>query len=77
MTSLIEVNNLKKYFPVRRGLFGTGGTVHAVEDVSFSIASGEVLGLVGEFGSVRRRSVDFCCDSSSRRRGRSDSKGPN
>ena len=40
-----------KHFPVRKGVFGrVTGQVHAVDDVSFSIASGETLGLVGESG---------------------------
>ena len=41
---LIEVHNLKKYFRVSEG------ELHAVDDVSFSIAKGETLGLVGESG---------------------------
>lgn len=41
---LIEINHLKKYFQVR------GGTLHAVDDVSFYINKGETLGLVGESG---------------------------
>jgi len=50
---LLQVSNLKKYFPLRRGFFGTGSveTVKAVDDVSFYIRSGETLGLVGESGS--------------------------
>jgi oligopeptide/dipeptide ABC transporter ATP-binding protein len=48
---LLEVKNLTKHFPIRRGLFGrTAGHVKAVTDVSFSIAPGETLGLVGESG---------------------------
>ena len=42
--TLLEVKNLKKYFKTGRG------TLHAVDDVSFSINSGETLGLVGESG---------------------------
>lgn len=46
--TLIEIDNLRKYFSVR----GESGKahVHAVEDVSFKIAKGETLGLVGESG---------------------------
>jgi peptide/nickel transport system ATP-binding protein len=48
---LLEVNNLKKYFLVRRGLFGaTAGLVHAVDGVSFHINRSETLSLVGESG---------------------------
>jgi oligopeptide/dipeptide ABC transporter ATP-binding protein len=49
--SLLQVQNLKVHFPVRRGgLRSTTEFVRAVEDVSFEIASGETLGLVGESG---------------------------
>ncbi len=49
---LLEVKNLKKYFPIKRGLFGkTVGHVKAVDDVSFTLNEGETLGLVGESGS--------------------------
>jgi peptide/nickel transport system ATP-binding protein/oligopeptide transport system ATP-binding protein len=47
---LIEVRNLKKYFPVGSGLLGSGETVKAVDDVSFTIRKGETFGLVGESG---------------------------
>ncbi len=47
---LLEVINLKKHFPVRKGLLsGTEGNVFAVDDVSFQIDN-ETLGLVGESG---------------------------
>ena len=53
--ALIGVENLKKYFPIKQGLFsslvGRQDYVHAVDDVSFSIRKGEVFGLVGESGS--------------------------
>jgi len=47
---LIEVRNLVKRFPVASGLFGARKSVHAVSDVSFHIARGETLSLVGESG---------------------------
>mgnify|MGYP000844853506 FL=1 len=46
---LIEVKNLKQYFPVGNGLFANK-FVKAVDDVSFYIEKGETLGLVGESG---------------------------
>ena len=49
--ALLEVRNLKKYFPVKSGILKrTIGHVNAVDDVSFTIAPGETLGLVGESG---------------------------
>ena len=48
---LLEVKNLKVHFPVKHGMFsGVRETVKAVDDVSFSLAPGETLGLVGESG---------------------------
>lgn len=48
---LIEVRNLKTYFPIKQGLFSkTVDYVHAVDDVSLEIKQGETLGLVGESG---------------------------
>jgi oligopeptide/dipeptide ABC transporter ATP-binding protein len=48
---LLEVDNLKKDFPIRGGVFSRPvGCVHAVDGVSFKIYTGEVLGLVGESG---------------------------
>lgn len=46
----LVVQNLKKYFPIRKGLFGVRGYVHAVNGVSFTLQRGETLGLVGESG---------------------------
>ena len=49
--ALLEVENLKKYFPVKKGIFSqTVGHVRAVDDVSFTLKRGETLGLVGESG---------------------------
>jgi len=48
---LLRVNRLKKYFPVRRGVFRRiVGWVKAVDEVDFFIRAGETLGLVGESG---------------------------
>jgi len=47
----LEVEGLVKHFPVGSRLLGGAGVVHAVEDVSFALAPGEMLGLVGESGS--------------------------
>lgn len=49
---LLEVKNLKKYFPIKGGVFSrTVANVKAVENVDLKIKSGEVVGLVGESGS--------------------------
>ena len=49
---LLEVNNLKKHFPIKRGFFAarTVGYVKSVDGVSLFIREGETLGLVGESG---------------------------
>ena len=49
--NLLSVSGLRKHFPLKKNLFGRGGgTVHAVDDVSFDVAEGETLGIVGESG---------------------------
>ena len=50
-SKLLQVEGLKKHFPIRKGLLGkTVGYVYAVDGVSFTIRWGETLGLVGESG---------------------------
>ena len=48
---LLRVSNLKKKFPIQRGLLKrTVGQIHAVDGISFEIAAGETLGVVGQSG---------------------------
>ena len=58
---LLEVEDLRVHFPVRRGVLSrTAGYVHAVDGVSLHVAAGETLGIVGESGcgkSVTARSI--------------------
>lgn len=50
--SILEVNNLQVYYPIRGGILGrVQNYVKAVDDISFRIEEGETLGLVGESGS--------------------------
>jgi len=50
VTSLLRVESLKKYYPIRTGLFARK-MLHAVDDVSLELTQGETVGLVGESGS--------------------------
>jgi oligopeptide/dipeptide ABC transporter ATP-binding protein len=48
---LLSVRNLRKSFPIKKGIFGRQvGEVRAVNDISFDVARGETLGVVGESG---------------------------
>jgi oligopeptide transport system ATP-binding protein len=50
-TPLLEVESVKKYFPIKKGIISREvARVHAVDDVTFSVREGETLGLVGESG---------------------------
>ena len=49
--NVVEIENLKMYFPITRGLLRRkAGDIKAVDDVSFTIKTTETLGLVGESG---------------------------
>ena len=65
MGNLLTVTNLKKYFPVEKGfldrlLTSQKSFVHAVDDVSFSVNRGDILGLVGESGSGKSTTGRLC-----------------
>src|SRR6185437_5547137 len=48
---LLQIQNLKQYFPIKKGIFGkVTDYVKAVDDVSFNVHPGETVGLVGESG---------------------------
>jgi oligopeptide/dipeptide ABC transporter ATP-binding protein len=66
MTPLLSVINVSKRFPIR----GTKQFVHAVDDVSFSIAAGECVGLVGESGCGKSTLVKLLCRLSDPSEGR-------
>ncbi|MBB2479350.1 dipeptide ABC transporter ATP-binding protein [Bacillus sp. APMAM] len=49
--ALLQVRNLKKYFPIKKGIFKkTVGHVKAVDDITFTVNVGETIGIVGESG---------------------------
>ena len=51
MQNILELQNLKKYYPITKGAFRrVVGQVKAVDDVSFALPEGEIMGLVGESG---------------------------
>ena len=52
MSKIVEVKELKKYFPIERGIFRKRhGFVKAIDNISFSIKKSEILGIVGRSGS--------------------------
>lgn len=65
MSSILEVTNLKKYFPVEKSFLDKLFTsqksyVHAVDDISFSMNRGDILGIVGESGSGKSTTARLC-----------------
>lgn len=65
MSKMLEVANLRKYFPVEKSfldrlLTSQKSFVHAVDDISFSMDRGDILGLVGESGSGKSTTGRLC-----------------
>jgi len=65
LSSILEVTNLKKYFPVEKSFLDKLFTsqksyVHAVDDISFSMNRGDILGIVGESGSGKSTTARLC-----------------
>ena len=50
-TPMLEINDVSKVYPGRRGMFGKSSEIHALSNVSLSVNRGESFGLVGESGS--------------------------
>ena len=62
MTKLLEVKNLKKYFPIYKGIFRRHvADFKAVDGVSFNLDVGEIVGLVGESGSGKTTVGRLAC----------------
>ena len=73
---LVEVRNLRKYFPITEGIFVKRAiaNVKAVDDVSFTIRKGETLGVVASPAAARRRPAAASCSWSGPHRDRSCTK---
>jgi ABC-type glutathione transport system ATPase component len=75
-STLIQIEKLKTYYPIRAGLLRrVVANVRAVDDVSFDIRRGEVFGLVGESGCGKTTLVGPFSASSARRPVRPGSTG--
>lgn len=64
-TPMLEVTGVQKYFPVRQSMLAAlrrqpASFVKAIDGVTFAVAKGEVLALVGESGAARRRAPGRC-----------------
>jgi len=72
---LLEVHNLRKWFPIHKGILGRlVGNVKAVDGVNFFIREGETLGLVGRVVAARRRPAAACCAPTIQQAARSGSR---
>jgi ABC-type oligopeptide transport system ATPase subunit len=63
MTNLVEVRDLVKHFPIKRGVIFQRqiGEVKAVDGISFDVKNGETLGIVGETGCGKSTTARLLC----------------